>query len=94
MPCSSLGQILNNCLIILQIQSVQLKENKVFTIIISSDNIAPFVWIEANGISGRFSDNGFLMVTASRTIEFYAWQDISVDDLSQNLAVMSLMDLY
>ncbi|GAB1609427.1 beta-mannosidase-like [Argonauta hians] len=69
-------------------------KNDTFNIDLSSTNIAPFVWLEAVGVLGRFSDNGFLMLNPNRTIEFYAWQNVTVPKLKSSLTVKSLMDVY
>ncbi|CAI9735293.1 betabeta-mannosidase-like [Octopus vulgaris] len=68
--------------------------NNTFDITLQSSDIAPFVWLEATGILGRFSDNGFLMINASKSVEFYAWQNVPVDQLKTSLTVKSLMDVY
>eukprot|EP00106_Octopus_bimaculoides_P007539 XP_014774981.1 PREDICTED: beta-mannosidase-like [Octopus bimaculoides] len=68
--------------------------NNTFNITLQSSDIAPFVWLEATGISGRFSDNGFLMIKANKSVEFYAWQNVHVDQLKTSLTVKSLMDVY
>ncbi|XP_074652140.1 beta-mannosidase-like [Tubulanus polymorphus] len=55
--------------------------------------MALFVWIEAIAISGRFSDNGFHMVTDEMTIRFYPWiETISVFELRNALTVKWLND--
>ncbi|XP_071805929.1 beta-mannosidase-like isoform X2 [Asterias amurensis] len=69
-------------------------EGDTFSIQLSSPAIAPFVWLEAPGLQGRFSDNGFLMVEESHTVEFYAWTSTTLEELKQSLAVKSLLDVY
>lgn len=69
-------------------------DNFRFSVSLSTDNIAPFVWLEAAGISGHFSDNGFLMVDRSVRLDFQAWQNVTAEELAANLTVTSLMDLY
>lgn len=65
-----------------------------FTVTMTTDNIAPFVWLEATGIRGRFSDNGFLLLTQSKTLTFYAWEMTTVQELTSALKVKSLQDVY
>lgn len=72
----------------------QHKQKQVFAIFLSSNEIAPFVWLEAPGISGRFSDNGFLMICKKKVLKFFAWEDIKADQLKNALTVKSLMDVY
>lgn len=56
--------------------------------------VAPFVWLDVGGIAGRFSSNGFLMVTRNQTVTFQAWQPTSVAELTRALSVKSLRDVY
>lgn len=72
----------------------QHKQKRVFAIFLSSNEITPFVWLEAPGISGRFSDNGFLMICKKKVLKFFAWEDIKADQLKNALTVKSLMDVY
>lgn len=65
-----------------------------FEIEISTDRVALFVWLEANDIAGEFSDNGFLLVTPTRKIEFTAKTDVTSDKLKGALTVVSLGDSY
>lgn len=65
-----------------------------FLIFLTTDNIAPFVWLEAYGVKGRFSDNGFLMKDSKVTLIFTAWQTVDVNTLKSSLSVKSLMDVY
>ena len=65
-----------------------------FTVSITTNAIAPFVWLEAYGVKGRFSDNGFLMIKPTMTLTFYAWQSVDPSTLKQSLTVKSLMDIY
>ena len=62
---------------------------------VTTDAPAAFVWLDAWGYKGRFSDNGFLLAEPTRTIQFYAWDDImDVNKFKQRLSVKSLMDIY
>ncbi|ESO93598.1 hypothetical protein LOTGIDRAFT_119184 [Lottia gigantea] len=65
-----------------------------FNIILATNTVAPFVWINAQGISGRFSDNGFLMKDPLMQLKFTAWQPVKPDDFRDSLTVKSLMDIY
>lgn len=70
------------------------KDGESFSISLHSDAIAPFVWLDVGNIPGRFSSNGFLMVTSNRTVSFDAWRPTSVDELSRSLTVTALRDVY
>lgn len=78
------------------VQSVEVldAQQNTFKIVLDTDAIALFVWLEATGISGRFSENGFLMYTPTLEVDFFAWENVSAAQLSDQLVVASLMDLY
>lgn len=62
----------------------------VFDVQLGTDNVAPFVWLEAGGLKGRFSDNGFLLYSAAKTVQFFALEDMTVAELQSKLTVTSL----
>ncbi|XP_067685962.1 beta-mannosidase-like [Haliotis asinina] len=76
------------------VTDVKMMSNTEFEVTVASNRIAPFVWLDAVGISGRFSDNGFLMVTPSRTVTFTSWDPVDLDTVKQSLKTKSLMDVY
>jgi beta-mannosidase len=65
-----------------------------FEIDITTNRVALFVWLEANDVAGQFSDNGFLLVTPTRKIEFVAKKDVTSDQLKQAITIVSLADAY
>ncbi|XP_050404804.2 beta-mannosidase isoform X1 [Patella vulgata] len=65
-----------------------------FSLVLSTNNIAPFVWINAYNISGRFSDNGFLMKDPLLQLTFTSWQPVDLDTFKKSLTVKSLMNMY
>uniref|UniRef100_A0A3B5BMD1 Beta-mannosidase n=1 Tax=Stegastes partitus TaxID=144197 RepID=A0A3B5BMD1_9TELE len=65
-----------------------------FTVSLHSASVAPFVWLDVGNVAGRFSSNGFLMVSRNRTVRFDAWRPTSVAELSASLTVTSLTDVY
>jgi beta-mannosidase len=65
-----------------------------FEIDITTNRVALFVWLEANDVAGQFSDNGFLLVTPTRKIEFVAKEDVTSDQLKQAITIVSLADAY
>ena len=68
---------------------------KAYDVDIKSDAIAPFVWLEARGLNGWFSDNGFLMTGTRAHVTFYSWDDeVDIEDVRANIRVRSLMDMY
>ncbi|KAL6106020.1 manba [Pungitius sinensis] len=66
----------------------------VFSVALRSDAVAAFVWLDAGGVPGRFGANGFLMVSGSRTVAFYAGRRTAAAELSGSLVVTSLRDVY
>lgn len=79
---------------IVEISDVTQDSRYHFTLQLSSDHIAAFVWLEAYGIRGRFSDNGFLMYSSPVNLTFFAWDDVTLESLKKSLTVRSLMDIY
>ncbi|XP_037098092.1 beta-mannosidase [Syngnathus acus] len=61
---------------------------------LQASTVAPFVWLDVGDIPGRFSTNGFLMLSRNRTVAFRAGRNTSVTELSQALSITSLSDLY
>ncbi|XP_037551218.1 beta-mannosidase [Nematolebias whitei] len=65
-----------------------------FMVILHSDSVAPFVWLDVEYVPGRFSSNGFLMLSRNKTIRFDAWQPTSIAELSRSLSITTLIDVY
>ncbi|XP_041809477.1 beta-mannosidase isoform X1 [Chelmon rostratus] len=65
-----------------------------YSVTLHSASVAPFVWLDVGNIPGRFSSNGFLMVSRNRTVGFTAWRPTSIAELSRSLAITSLRDVY
>lgn len=65
-----------------------------FTVTLHSAAVAPFVWLDVGSVPGRFSSNGFLMVSRNVTVGFSAWRPTSVAELSASLTITSLTDVY
>ncbi|XP_051941278.1 beta-mannosidase isoform X1 [Hippocampus zosterae] len=65
-----------------------------FVVELQSSAVAPFVWLDAGDIPGRFDGNGFLMLSRNRTVAFRAGKPTSVTELSRALRITSLSDLY
>ncbi|XP_073340453.1 beta-mannosidase [Pagrus major] len=65
-----------------------------YTVTLHSASVAPFVWLDVGNVPGRFSSNGFLMVSRNRTVGFEAWRPTSVAELSRSLTITSLRDVY
>ncbi|ESO86231.1 hypothetical protein LOTGIDRAFT_176024 [Lottia gigantea] len=65
-----------------------------FTVTLTTNHIAPFVWINSRGISGRFSDNGFIMKDPQLQLTFTSWQPVDLKTFTYSLSVQSLMDIY
>ncbi|XP_072220835.1 beta-mannosidase [Leuresthes tenuis] len=70
------------------------EEKTGFTVALHSAAVAPFVWLDVGNIPGRFSSNGFLMVSGNKTVNFAAWRPTSVAEFSRSLTITSLTDVY
>ncbi|KAM8916124.1 beta-mannosidase isoform 3-T4 [Spinachia spinachia] len=72
----------------------QLQAGYVFGVALRSASVAAFVWLDAGDVPGRFSSNGFLMVTRNRTVVFHAGRHTGAAELAGSLVVTSLRDVY
>lgn len=79
---------------LLQVEVHQTPSQRRYLMSLRSAAVAPFVWLDVGGIPGRFSSNGFLMVSRNMTVTFHAWQPTSVSELTRALGVRSLRDVY
>ncbi|XP_063965310.1 beta-mannosidase-like isoform X1 [Lytechinus pictus] len=79
---------------VIRISSVSKVLTDEFLITLKTSSIAPFTWLDSGGLRGRFSQNGFLMMTPSISVTFFAWESMSTEELANSLTVSSLMDLY
>ena len=57
---------------------------------LTSDVIAPFVWLTVVGVKGHFSDNGFLMTQPRLTVTFLALEKVTTSEVK--VTVTSLLD--
>lgn len=74
---------------------MQLLNERTVNIDIHSTAIAVFVWLDAPGFSGRFSDNGFIMVRPDVSVMFHSWTKIeNLGQFEASLSVQSLADVY
>ena len=78
----------------MQVTGIELLNETTVNIALRSTSIALFVWLDAVGFSGRFSDNGFLMVTPNASVRFHSWTKISsLDQFESSLTLRSLTDV-
>eukprot|EP01092_Planopodium_desertum_P007296 TRINITY_DN2975_c0_g1_i3.p1 TRINITY_DN2975_c0_g1~~TRINITY_DN2975_c0_g1_i3.p1 ORF type:complete len:237 (-),score=7.21 TRINITY_DN2975_c0_g1_i3:43-732(-) len=63
-----------------------------YLITVSSSAIAAFVWVESS-YTGRFSDNGFLMLHETKQLIFYSHGKLTPQALKASLAIRSLFDV-
>lgn len=70
------------------------QKGDLFVFDLRTSAVAPFVWLDAGSIPGRFSDNGFLMIEKRRSVLFYPWKLTSKSELQQAFTVTSLADTY
>ena len=77
-----------------EIVAVTKIDNLRYGVDLKSDAVAPFVWLEARGVPGWFSDNGFMMMHDRKMLVFNAWEDVEVETVRASMRVRSLMDMY
>ncbi|XP_068574186.1 beta-mannosidase [Cebidichthys violaceus] len=65
-----------------------------YSFTLHSASVAAFVWLDVGNVPGRFSSNGFLMLSRNRTVSFDPWRETSIEELSRSLTVTSLRDVY
>ena len=92
-PLKNLTDFTAPTITIVSIKLVPATEN-VFQIQLETDGVAVFVWLEAGDFLGYFSSNGFLMVSPTKSIDFIAQENITVEQLQEALTVVSLADYY
>jgi len=63
-----------------------------FDVKIATDKPAPFLWLDAGEIRGRFSENGFMFAQSENTVQFLALQDLTADELRESLTIQSLYE--
>jgi len=79
----------------LQVTGLQFVNESTVNIDLHSTSVALFVWLNAAGFSGRFSDNGFLMMKPDVSVMFHSWTKIeSLQQFKNSLTVHTLNDLY
>lgn len=83
----------NSVVQVADVQQAWTTDKQVFNVTITTNTISVFVWLDTQ-IKGRFSDNGFLMVTPKKIVQFLSSQPVNVSDLHSSLSVRSLSDVY
>lgn len=61
---------------------------------LTTNNIALFVWLEVGDIRGRFSKNGFHMFEQRKEIIFHSYEEITIELLRDNIKMTTLSDIY
>ena len=74
--------------------AVSAVDETTYKVSVKANAIAPFVWLNMKGVSGRFSDNGFHMITATREVYYHTWEKTTLDKVKAGLEYRSLMDMY
>lgn len=65
-----------------------------FKIVLSTDNITLFVWLEVGNIRGRFSENGFHMFEKEKEIIFHAHEATTVELLRSSIKLTHISNIY
>uniref|UniRef100_UPI00398ECDF8 beta-mannosidase isoform X2 n=1 Tax=Pristiophorus japonicus TaxID=55135 RepID=UPI00398ECDF8 len=77
-----------------QINATISQQGETYSITLRTASIAPYVWLDVGNVSGRFSDNGFLMLEETKLTTFHPWRPTNISELQRSLQVQSLLDLY
>ena len=95
---NKLAEVTNLPIANLNIESVRVGDEKgSFSIRLTTDNVALFVWLDINTTSfhGIFSQNGFHMISPQHIVCFKTDCDfVTVDLLKRHLTVQTLANLY
>lgn len=65
-----------------------------FNILLTTDNIALFVWLEVGNVRGHFSENGFHMLKREKKIIFHAYEATTVEFLQDFIKITTLSNVY
>ncbi|XP_075550187.1 beta-mannosidase-like [Dermacentor variabilis] len=57
-----------------------------------TDNVALFVWLDSQALSGRFSDNGFLLKEAAKVVQFRTSDSVTPEQLQGTIVIYSVSD--
>ncbi|KAH8022902.1 hypothetical protein HPB51_006260 [Rhipicephalus microplus] len=57
-----------------------------------TDNVAIFVWLDSQHLSGRFSDNGFLLRESNKVVFFRTNEKVSAEELRDAIAIYTVSD--
>ncbi|XP_077671208.1 beta-mannosidase isoform X2 [Eretmochelys imbricata] len=77
-----------------QLSATISQQGDLYTFVLQTTAITPFVWLDVGNIPGRFNDNGFLMTEKRKVVVFYPWEPIHIEELKKSLSLTSLMDIY
>ncbi|CAH0550626.1 unnamed protein product [Brassicogethes aeneus] len=78
----------------IQISYVKTIGVKKFEIVLKTDKIALFVWLESHPIKGRFSENGFIQINSTKTIYFYSDDNVTLENFKSGLYLTNLLDTH
>ncbi|KAL3196770.1 hypothetical protein MRX96_015385 [Rhipicephalus microplus] len=57
-----------------------------------TDNVAIFVWLDSQHLSGRFSDNGFLLRESTKAVFFQTDEKVSAEELRDAIDIYTVSD--
>ncbi len=95
-PLKNAVGIIKPNLRVTHITGIQISPNYVYDIVLESDGIAHFVWLDfrlESNIEGIFSDNRFVVFSNKKLIQFYGENRVSIDKLKSELTLKSLTDI-
>ncbi|XP_051901716.1 beta-mannosidase isoform X2 [Pristis pectinata] len=77
-----------------QINATVSQRGDTYMISLRTTSIAPYVWLDVGNVSGRFSENGFLMWEENKLLTFIPWRSTNISELSRSLTIHTLQDIY
>lgn len=79
------------CIFSLQVQVTEIKNDTHIVLELTTDKIAPFVWMETDE-PGQFSENGFILLKKKKIITFSNRNEtVDINRLRTSLTVRSLL---
>ncbi|XP_049271944.1 beta-mannosidase-like [Rhipicephalus sanguineus] len=68
------------------------REPYTYQLDLSTDNVAVFVWLDSQHLSGHFSDNGFLLREPTKAVLFHTSDNVTAEQLREAIAVYTVSD--
>lgn len=64
--------------------------NKCLHVVLKTDAVTAFLWLDVPNIPGHFSQNGFLLVTSEIEVKFYSYHPVGIAVFKNALQIKAL----